>query len=35
MMVYDQLYGGAQARQVSIEILPLLSLDTVSTEGPQ
>jgi hypothetical protein len=34
LMVYDQLYGAAQARNVSIEISPLLDLDTPSTEGP-
>jgi hypothetical protein len=34
LMVYDQLYGAAQARNVSMEILPLISLDTSLTEGP-
>jgi hypothetical protein len=35
MMVYDQLYGAARARNVSIEITPLLSLNAASTEGPR
>jgi hypothetical protein len=35
LIVYDQLYGAARARNVSIEILPLLSLDTVWNEGPR
>ena len=32
LMIYDQLYGAAQARDVSLEITPLLSSDTDSTD---
>jgi len=34
LMVYDQLYGAARARNVSIDIVPLMSLDTALNEGP-